>query len=131
MENCAHAGQQFHTTGVNVGPPGSVEFTVYAQNQSTRHTCRLVHGAERTDEKDRERLHGRTRSRKNAKSSSLVYAIQTYMHPLKFILMSLRLEIYFPRQNIFKKKSYFTLHHTGSEVSEKKIKQGRDGPRSV
>lgn len=59
MENCAHARQQSCTFTVNVGPPGSVEFNAYAQNQITMRT-QQTSAQYQLDRKDHEQLHNMT-----------------------------------------------------------------------
>lgn len=106
METCACTGQQSWTFAGTVGPPGSDEFNVCAQQQIITLAAHTDWARQQLESKDNEQLHSTTELHQaKIQSSSLVYAKQN-THTLKFILVSFRL-----------KPSYFILQHTGPEQS--------------
>lgn len=111
METCAHTGQQSCRFAGDVGPPGSEEFHVCAE-QIIRLAAHTHWAQQQIESKENEELHS-TKELHQAKtqSSSQVYAKHN-MHTLRFILMSFGL-----------KPSYFRLQQTGPQA----VKGRRDG----
>lgn len=102
---CLHRQQSWTFAGT-VGPPGSDEFNVCAQQQIITLAAHTDWARQQLESKDNEQLHSTTELHQaKTQSSSLVYAKQN-THTLKFILVSFRL-----------KPSYFILQHTGPEQS--------------